>query len=53
MPKKVLTINADQDIYMAAKSMNRNNIDRLPVLEKKKLVGIIARGDIIKALDKL
>ena len=53
MSKKVVTINADEDIYKAARLMNKNDINRLPVLEGKKLVGIIAREDIIKALEKL
>ena len=53
MSKIVISINADEDIYKAARLMNKNDVDRLPVLEEKKLVGIIARGDIIKALEKL
>ena len=53
MSKIVVTINADEDIYKAARLMNKTDVDRLPVLDGKKLVGIIARGDIIKALEKL
>jgi CBS domain-containing protein len=53
MSKTVVTINADEDIYTAARLMNKNDVNRLPVLDEKKFVGIIARGDIIKALDKL
>jgi CBS domain-containing protein len=53
MSKIVVTIDVDEDIYTAARLMNKNDVNRLPVLDEKKFVGIIARGDIIKALDKL
>ena len=53
MSKKVVTISAEDDIYKAARLMNKNDVDRLPVLERKKIIGVIARGDIIKALEKL
>ena len=53
MSKTVVAINADEDIYRAARLMNKNDINRLPVLDGKRLVGIIAREDIIKALEKL
>jgi len=53
MRDKVVTIDVNDDLYDAAKMMNRNKVDRLPVTRNKKLVGIITRWDIIKALDKL
>lgn len=53
MSKIVVTIDVDEDIYTAARLMNKNDVNRLPVLDEKKFVGIIARGDIIRALDKL
>ncbi len=53
MSENVVTIYADEDVYKAAKLMNKHDIDRLPVVRKNKLVGIITRWDIIRALEKL
>ena len=33
--------------------MNKHDIDRLPVIRNKKLVGIITRWDVIRAIEKL
>lgn len=53
MNKKVVTIMPEQDIYEAAKLINKHNVNRLPVVDKtKKLKGVISRADIIKALAK-
>lgn len=53
MSKKIVNIDVEEDIYRAARIMNHHDIDRLPVTEKNKLVGIITRWDIIRALEKL
>ncbi|MFH0832637.1 MAG: CBS domain-containing protein [Candidatus Aenigmatarchaeota archaeon] len=53
MSKKAVTIDVNDDVYKAARLLNRHDIDRLPVTENKKLVGIITRWDLIRALDKL
>lgn len=53
MKKKVVTAGIYDDIYKAAKLMNRHDIDRLLVTNDRKLVGIITRWDIIRALEKL
>ena len=53
MNKKVITIKADKDLYQAIRLMNKYNISRLPVIKENKLVGIITRWDIIRALEKL
>ena len=53
MKKKVVTIDADRDFYTAARMLNKHDIDKLPVVKNKKLVGIVSRSDIIKALEKL
>jgi len=53
MERKVVTIGPDEDIYTAARLINKHNVKRLPVVDKKRrLVGIIARADIIRALAK-
>jgi len=50
MQKKVITIRPDEKVIKAAEIMNKKNVKRLAVVENKKLVGIIARADIIRAL---
>jgi CBS domain-containing protein len=50
MTKKVLSVNEDDDVLVAANLMDVNRINRLPVLRRKKLCGIVSRADIIRAL---
>ena len=53
MSKDVVVIRHDEDLYKAARLMNSYDIDRLPVVKNDKLVGIITRWDIIRALEQL
>jgi len=53
MKKNVVSIDVDDDFYKAARLINKHDIDRLPVVKNKKLVGIITRADIISAMEKL
>jgi len=49
-----ITVLAKSDLAQAAKIMIRNEISGLPVVNpKNKLVGIITKTDIVKALDKM
>ncbi len=50
MSTKVVCINPEASIIEAASLMEKNDVNRLPVVENDKLVGIIAREDLIKAL---
>ncbi|MDI6654395.1 MAG: CBS domain-containing protein [Candidatus Hydrothermarchaeota archaeon] len=50
MTEKVVSISPDAAISDAAKIMSGKKVNRLPVIEKEKLVGIVSRGDIIGAL---
>jgi len=50
MKKRVITIKPDDKVLKAAEKMSRHNVKRLAVVDGKKLVGLIARADIIKAL---
>jgi CBS domain-containing protein len=50
MTKKVITIKSTASLEEAARLMSSHNINRLPVVERGKLVGIITRGDIIGAM---
>ncbi len=49
----VVSIDMDGDIYDAARLMNKYNIDRLPVIKSKNLVGILTKKDIMKFLEKV
>ena len=50
MSKKVYTISRYADIEDASGIMDAKDVNRLPVLEDEKLVGIITRGDIVRGL---
>lgn len=48
MTKKPVTISPDDSISDAARLMHKNDFNRIPVVDSEgKLVGIIARGDVI------
>lgn len=51
MSKDIIFVSADQDVHEAANLMSEYQIRRLPVLEKGKLVGILAIGDL--AIEKI
>lgn len=53
MKKNVVTINHDDDIYEISKLMGMHEIDRLPVVKNRKLVGIITKADILKTMEKM
>jgi CBS domain-containing protein len=50
MSKSVISVSPDTNIYEAASLMVKYDANRLPVVENGKLIGIIARWDLIKAL---
>jgi CBS domain-containing protein len=50
MSKKVISIHPEASIFDAAELMDKYDVNRLPVIENGKLIGIVARADIIKAL---
>ena len=49
MTGPLITIDPNADLTEAAKLMADNNINRLPVMEGGKLVGLISSTDIVKA----
>ncbi len=53
MQKKVHTVNLDDRVVHARRIMITNNVARLPVLEEKKLVGIISDIEIALAFASL
>lgn len=52
MTKTVLTTTPDANIVDVVKAMIEKGVNRIPVLEKGVLVGIISRGDIIFSIYK-
>ena len=50
MSEDLITIDKDQNITDALKLLRKNNISRLPVTNKKELVGIISERDIANKL---
>lgn len=50
MTRKVVMVSPDEDIEAAAALMVRHKFNRLPVVKDGKIVGIIARDDIIHGL---
>ncbi|MBN2231839.1 MAG: CBS domain-containing protein [Deltaproteobacteria bacterium] len=50
MQKEVISVPPVEAIESCAMIMINNNINRLPVVENNCLVGIVTRGDILKAL---
>ena len=50
MTKKVFYVEPTDTIEEAARIMSEKDVRRLPVIENGKLVGIISRTDILRAL---
>jgi CBS domain-containing protein len=52
MNKKIYSISPDSTLEYASDIMVKQRINRLPVIENGKLVGILVRSDIIRCLSK-
>lgn len=50
--RKVVSVDHEEEIYKSAALINMHDIDRLPVTQNGKLVGIISKSDLIFALQK-
>ena len=50
MTKNVISVSPEQTIIDIAELMEKHDINRLPVVDEGKIVGIVARADIIKSL---
>lgn len=50
MASNPVTVKADEDVSVAVLLMIRNRISGLPVVKNSKLVGIITKADIVKAI---
>lgn len=50
MKKEVLVISPTTPLIDIADLMERKDVNRLPVVEKNKLIGMVCRADVIRAL---
>lgn len=50
MQREVISVQPVEPVEACAMTMINHNINRLPVIEGGSLVGIVTRGDILKAL---
>ncbi len=50
MSSIVITVTADAELADVADILDKHHVHRVPVLEGGKLVGIISRGDMVRAL---
>ena len=50
MSKKAVTCAPDDTVSAAATTMYNERVSRLPVVENRRLVGIIGRGDVLRVI---
>lgn len=50
MSDKLVQVAPDESIHDAATLMADHKVDRLPVIDGERLVGIVTRGDIVRAI---
>jgi CBS domain-containing protein len=50
MSQEVVAISPDASVHDAATLMADHKVNRLPVTEERHLVGIVTRGDIVRAI---
>ena len=50
MTKNVIIVSPSSTLIEAAELMEKHNVNRLPVVSDGKLIGIVARADLIRAL---
>lgn len=53
MSKEVTSIGQDQSIIDAVEMFQNSNFRRFPVLEGTKLVGLISRRDVLRAIEEI
>jgi CBS domain-containing protein len=52
MTSEIVYVGADQDVDYAIELMQQHEIRRLPVIEKGRLVGMVALADLARRLDE-
>jgi CBS domain-containing protein len=52
MTKDVVSCDADDDVRVAARRMVERDVARLPVMDQGRLVGMVTRRDVLRALTR-
>jgi CBS domain-containing protein len=52
MSTRLITAEPGSSVDEVGRLLVRNKVNRIPIIEGKKIVGIITRGDILKAINK-
>jgi CBS domain-containing protein len=50
MSKPVISVNEDAEIGEIARHLAAHHVKRVPVVRNGRLVGIVSRGDLLRAL---
>jgi CBS domain-containing protein len=50
MSQEIVTVSPDASVYDAAALMADHKVNRLPVTEDDRVIGILTRGDIVRAI---
>jgi CBS domain-containing protein len=53
MTKNIITISPDQKIEQAVKLMKEKKIDKIPVMERGKIIGMVTAKDLISAQNEM
>lgn len=48
--KRVISVSEDDDVVHVAELLAKKNIKKVPVVKEGKLVGIVSRGDVVRAV---
>lgn len=52
MSTRLITAEPDSTVEEVGRLLVRNKVNRIPIVKNKKIVGIITRGDILKAINE-
>ncbi len=53
MTREVVTAMPDDELEDVIQKMVRNDVNRIPIVDKGVLVGIVTRGDILRAVQRM
>jgi CBS domain-containing protein len=52
MTSKLVTTEPDEDVHVAARRLLEHRVGRLPVVESRRLVGIVSRSDLLRPFQR-
>lgn len=50
MTRKVVAVTAETEVAQAAKTMLNSDVKRVPVVNGRRVIGILSRGDLVKVI---